>query len=85
MDSYGTVNIDENKVGKLILEEQLWKWTRCISQNLGQSEDLMAVWVYMESGKWLRSSASVTLIKTNACPRNKEEEFSMKIQVVIEM
>jgi len=51
MDSYGAVNIDENKIGKLVLEEQLRKWTCCISQNLGKSEDLVEIWVYMESGE----------------------------------
>jgi len=86
MDSYGVGNIDKNKIGKLVLEAQLWKWTCCISQNLGESEDLVAIWVYMESGEWLRSSAPIiTLTKTDACPRNREEVFSMKIQVVIEM
>ena len=86
MDSYGAVNMDENKIWKLVLGAQLWKWTFCIPQNMGESEDLVAVCVYMESGEWLRSSVStVTLTKTDTCPRNREERFSMKIQVVIEM
>lgn len=86
MDSYGAVHIYENKIGKFVLEEQLWKWTLCISQNLGRSEDLVAIWGYMESGELLRSSASIiTLTKRDACPRNSEERFSVKIQLVIEI